>query len=284
MRKESLNMNLDATTKYLDFNKMKQSGTHFKISFLLKSSLSFCFLLLSFTSSQTLFAQPSTPAGFVANPAGGAGEVFLACGPNDVGANNIVYKLFYSETATAPSDPLTAPEYIFGSTPGDGNGTSAFGFNISGLTPSTDYTFWLYQYDTGTMEYSLTPATAMQTSGADGPPQPPVGFVANPSSGSGQVFLAVGPNDVGMNDIVYKLFYSPTATAPADPLTATEHVFGTIAGDGGGTSAFGFTLTGLMPGTAYTFYLYQYDTVTMEYSATPGVATQTSSGVLPVTW
>jgi len=153
------------------------------------------------------------------------------------------------------------------------------------LPLGTDYTFWLYQYNTTTMEYSDPPAIATQISGGGGPPSTPVGFVANPSSGSGQVFLACGPNDVGMNNIVYKLFYSPTATAPGDPLTATEYTFGSTGGDGGGTSAFGFTITGLASGIEYTFWLYQYNTATMEYSDSPAIATQIASGaILPVSW
>jgi hypothetical protein len=119
---------------------------------------------------QSVFAQPATPAGLVANPAAGSGQVFLAAGPNQVGMNNVVYRLFYAPTATAPANPLTATQYSFGTTAGDGGGTSAFGFNISGLTPSTPYTFWLYQYNTVTMQYSTGNTTASQTSGGAPPP------------------------------------------------------------------------------------------------------------------
>jgi len=250
-----------------------------------KKMLFLSLILIGCLTPQFLFAQPDAPVGFVANPASGPGEVFLACGPNDVGMNDIVYKLYYAETATTPADPLTATEYTFGTTGGDGGGTSAFGFTISGLLLSTEYTFWLYQYNTVTMEHSLTPDTKTQTSGGNGPPSTPVGFVANTTTGSGQVFLACGPNDVGMNDIVYKLYYSETATAPVDPLTATEYIFSSTAGDGNGIAAFGFTLSGLSPGTDHTFWLYQYNTSTMEYSLTPNTKTQVSSGTaLPVTW
>ncbi|MBC8883096.1 hypothetical protein H9X57_05885 [Flavobacterium piscinae] len=66
------------------------------------------------------------------------------------------------------------------------------------------------------------------------PPAQPVGFVAfNPTATT--AFLACGPNNVDGN-IVYRLFYSPTATAPVDPTTATEYNFGETAGDGGGAS------------------------------------------------
>jgi hypothetical protein len=67
------------------------------------------------------------------------------------------------------------------------------------------------------------------------PPAQPVGFAAldniagNPV-GAGQAFLACGPNNVG-GDVSYELYYAPTASAPADPLTATEYVFGSTAGE-----------------------------------------------------
>ncbi|HRK83974.1 MAG TPA: T9SS type A sorting domain-containing protein [Saprospiraceae bacterium] len=253
-------------------NKAKTKFDLFKGVVLNKLLLFGIFFILG---GHSVFAQPATPVGFVANPGGGSGQVFLACGPNGVGMNNLVYRLFYSPTATAPANPLTATQYTFGSTAGDGGGTAAFGFNISGLTPSTGYTFWLYQYNTATMEYSAA-ASATQTSGGS-IPGTPVGFVANPAGGSGQVFLACGPNGVGMNNLVYRLFYSPTATAPANPLTATQYTFGSTGGDGGGTAAFGFNISGLTPSTGYTFWLYQYNTATMVYSAAAS-ATQTSGG------
>ncbi|MBC8883095.1 hypothetical protein H9X57_05880 [Flavobacterium piscinae] len=78
-----------------------------------------------------------------------------------------------------------------------------------------------------------------------------MGFVAvSPTSSS--IFLAVGSNNTG-GDIVYKLFYSPTATAPVDPLTATEYMFGSTPGDANGANAFGFALGGLDSATNYTF-------------------------------
>jgi len=225
----------------------------FKTSFLL------CLFLVSLGSTTYLAAQPNAPVGFVCNNNNsGPGAVFLAIGPNDTGDLCIEFRLFYAETATAPADPLTATEYVFGSTPGDGGGTNPFGFQLTGLMPGVDYTIYIFQYNSCTNEFSA-PTSCMVTAGAAGPPATPVGFVCNPTGGDGQVFLAVGPNNVGMNDIVYRLFFAPTASAPADPLTATEHIFGSVPGDGGGTSAFGFTIMGLIPGTDYNFYLYQFN-------------------------
>ena len=61
---------------------------------------------------------PNQPVGLVtANSLGGSplgsGEVYLACGGNNTGGN-IIYRLFYAPTASAPSDPTTATEYDFG--------------------------------------------------------------------------------------------------------------------------------------------------------------------------
>lgn len=121
-------------------------------------------------------AGPPVPAGLVAsnkigdNPVG-SGEMFLACGPNNVGGD-IVYKLFYAKTAEAPADPKTATPYTFGTTPGDGNGTNAFGFVLTGLTPGTQYTFWLYQFNATSNIYSNGFATASAVSGGQSISEP----------------------------------------------------------------------------------------------------------------
>ena len=227
------------------------------------------------TSSTATFEvislSPPQPVGFVANSPTSS-SVFVACGPNNAGSGDVVYKLFYSPTATAPANPLTATEYIFGSTGGDGNGFSAFGFVLTGLNAGTPYTFWLYQFNTVTGLYSPPNSVTATTTSGTSVPQP-VGLVANNPSAS-SIFLAVGPNNLGGN-IVYRLFYSPTNSAPANPLTATQYVFGTTPGDGNGTNAFGFNLGGLNQATPYTFWLYQFNTATSIYSL-PAIASNTT--------
>ena len=123
----------------------------------------------------------------------------------------------------------------------------------------------------------------MEQTGTGGPvgPNQPQGFVAQNTIGAtpvgdGEVFLACGPNDVGGN-IIYRLFYAPTASIPTDPTTATEYPFGTIAGDADGVGPFGFVLGGLQPGVNYTFWLYQFNTLDLTFS-TPAIATQTAGG------
>jgi hypothetical protein len=106
-------------------------------------------------------SSPLQPAGLVANSPT-TSSIFLACGPNQVGGNNILYRLFYSPTASAPMNPQTASEYTFGSTGGDGNGVGPFGFNVTGLQAATNYTFWLYQYNTVDQLFS-TPASVSET-------------------------------------------------------------------------------------------------------------------------
>ena len=236
---------------------------------------------------------PNQPTGFVAsntisgNPVG-SGEVFLSCGGNQAGSNNVVYRVFYAPTASAPADPTTATQHTFGTIAGDNGGNGAFGFVKPGLIAGTSYTIWLYQYNTSTLLYS-TPAIATVVSGGSlgGPivPSQPVGFVAaNTISGTpvgaGQAFLSCGPNNVASAQINYKLFYAPTASAPVDPTTATEYAFGTTAGDGGANAAFGFSISGLLPNTSYTFWLYQYNSTEMTLS-TPAIATVVSGGTPP---
>jgi thiol-disulfide isomerase/thioredoxin len=106
-------------------------------------------------------ASPLQPAGLVANSPT-TSSIFVACGPNQVGGNNILYRLFYSPTASAPMNPQTASEYTFGTTAGDGNGVGPFGFNVTGLQAATNYTFWLYQYNTADQLFS-TPASVSET-------------------------------------------------------------------------------------------------------------------------
>jgi len=106
-------------------------------------------------------APPLQPAGLVANSPT-TSSIFVACGPNQVGGNNILYRLFYSPTASAPMNPQTASEYAFGTTAGDGNGVGPFGFNVTGLQAATNYTFWLYQYNTVDQLFS-TPSSVSET-------------------------------------------------------------------------------------------------------------------------
>ena len=119
---------------------------------------------------------PATPDGFVVFDTVGddpvdPGELFLAAGPNDVETEGIEYRLFYSLTADQPADPLDATEYSFGSTPGDGDGVNPFGFVLGGLEPGTEYTFWLYQYNSAEDLYS-DPAVATAVSGGEGDTEP----------------------------------------------------------------------------------------------------------------
>ncbi len=116
--------------------------------------------------NEALFA-PNQPDGFVVfDNIGGqpinAGEVFLACGPNQVEDDDISYRLFYAPANQAPEDPTSLPEYDFGSTAGDGNGTTAFGFVLGGLSPGVEYNFYLYQFDSENNLFSA-PAIATQT-------------------------------------------------------------------------------------------------------------------------
>ncbi len=115
---------------------------------------------------------PPTPLGFVAsnmigeNPVGN-GEVFVAAGPNNVEAADIIYRLFFALTNNEPEDPKTATEYTFGTTPGDGDGNNPFGFVVRNLEPGKEYSFWLYQYNIDTELFSAAPAKATAVAGGE---------------------------------------------------------------------------------------------------------------------
>ncbi|MCC5926345.1 MAG: carbohydrate binding domain-containing protein [Bacteroidetes bacterium] len=415
---------------------------------------------------------PAAPVGFDVNNAPAAvpmepGDIFLSVGPNNVGQGGIVYRLFYALAADNVADPITgATQYTFGSTAGDGNGTGAFGFVLGGLQPGAEYTFWLFQYNTTTEEYSAPAVVTRSTVGegngddngngnggdngdtntlnlpvtfedvdrdygfddfgdgtttdivvdptdsnnrvartvkdggepwsgttlghpagfataipfdqnnttmsvrvwspnADIPvrlkvensndptvsveaevrttvaaqwetlvfdftnqapgtapinfasrynkasiffdfntvgtgetyywddmifggeavvtaPGTPLGFEASSSIGgdpvgSGEIFLVAGPNNTDQANISYRLFYAKTADALEDPLQGTQHVFGTIAGDGEGNGPFGFVLGGLEAGTEYNFWLFQYNSATDLYSE-PALAVAVTGG------
>lgn len=157
-------------------------------------------------------------------------------------------------------------------------------FTLTSTFPEMKYGF---EMGTSNNDVIIDNVTLTQTGagGPVGPPQP-VGFIAlnniagNPV-GDGQVFLSCGPNNVGGN-IMYRMFYAPTASIPANPLDATEYDFGATQGDGNGVAAFGFTLSGLNPGVNYTFWLYQFNTAEMTYSI-PAIATQTVGGQITST-
>lgn len=150
-----------------------------KITSYLRTSVTALFVLFfgvsvvanASTTVLDFFNAPNQPAGFVVfdsvgeNPVD-AGELFLACGPNDVEDEDISYRLFYSLTDASPADPTTAEEYTFGDTPGDGGGITAFGFVLTGLNPGEEYTFWLYQFDNSTNTFS-EPAVASEVAGND---------------------------------------------------------------------------------------------------------------------
>ncbi|WP_127844106.1 hypothetical protein [Psychroflexus aestuariivivens] len=197
---------------------------------------------------------PPTPVGFVAfdniggNPVN-SGEAFLACGPNNVGDANIEYRLFYALTSANVADPLSATEYNFGDTAGDGGGTSAFGFVISGLDPGVEYTFWLYQYNSSTSLFSEPNEVSVVTGGGSSSTVPDSATGFNVSQGDvGEASLSCGVNDVADGDIEYRLFYALSSANISDPLTAIEYTFGTTAGDGSGNAAFDFDISGLTQG------------------------------------
>jgi hypothetical protein len=234
--------------------------------------------------------RPGTPAGLVAfdnvggNPVAD-GELFLAVGPNNVTEANIAYRLFYALSADEPSRLDVISEYEFGSTPGDGGGENAFGFVLGGLEPGRSYTFWLYQRDSSTDLHSnpaIVRATSVGTGVEPTRPAAPAGLISSTTVGGnpvadGQLFLAVGPNDVTNANIEYRLFYAPTTELPRGPLDGTEYQFGSTPGDGQGNAAFGFVLAGLEAGREYTFWLYQRNTAT-DLHSDPAIVVATAAG------
>lgn len=125
----------------------------------------------NFEENNLLFFAPNQPDGFVAfDNIGGtpvaSGEVFLACGPNQVEDANIEYRLYYAPSNQTSDNPTQFPEYDFGTTAGDGNGVTAFGFVLGGLESGVEYNFYLYQFDSENNLFS-SPAIATETTFGD---------------------------------------------------------------------------------------------------------------------
>jgi|GEM_PF-1294658 len=170
---------------------------------------------------------PPVPEGFVANESDDSGVVFLAVGPNNVGGD-IVYRLFYALSSEGVDDPRTASEYEFGNTPGDGDGINAFGFNLEGLDPGAEYTFWLYQYNSSAELFSDEPATATQTAGGDGDDtDPPPG---------GEIEFPITFDD---DELDYELvdFGGNASEIVTDPTDSENNVVQTTKTDGAETWA-----------------------------------------------
>ncbi len=162
-------------------------------------------------------------------------------------------------------------------------GTAAINFASSYNMASIFFNFGTTGEQAGEQTYYWDDMEFGGTSGSPTAPGAPVGFVAlnDPAGvpmGNGELFLAVGPNNTEQPNISYRMFYALTSAGVEDPKTATQYVFGTTTGDNGGNGAFGFVLGGLQPGVSYTFWLYQYDSSTEQYSETPAVATAVSTG------
>jgi hypothetical protein len=80
-------------------------------------------------------------------------------------------------------------------------------------------------------------------------PGTPAGLVVFDNVGGnpvadGELFLAVGPNNVTEANIAYRLFYALSADEPSRLDVISEYEFGSTPGDGGGENAFGFVLGG----------------------------------------
>ncbi|MGM0369314.1 MAG: hypothetical protein ACQEP9_02695 [Bacillota bacterium] len=215
------------------------------------------------------------PIGFVAEGTDRPGEVFLSMGPTEM--EGIVHKIYYAPASEEIKDPKSEAENI--------SVDGQLSASVEDLEPGKDYKFWLYHHDPETDEFSEpaeVTATAGGEEGEEIPPHDPAGLIADveidgEQVGSGEVFLAVGENQVGEEEIEYKLYYAPTSEEISDPKDdAKEYEFGSTEEDKGGDEAFGFKLGGLEEGTEYKFWLYQYDKSVELHSESAATATITA--------
>jgi len=161
-------------------------------------------------------------------------------------------------TANQPTD------YIFIS---KGTGTS---FAATGLSPSTNYNFFVFAYNglncTGGAQYNTTPATGQATTAAATP-----ACVAPASAPTVLMFPSTTTTSIdgaftGTTADGYVVFRAPGGTSAAPILTnGTAYTVGstvqtnyTVVANGTGAT---FTTTGLTPNTTYNFFVFGYNNV-----------------------
>lgn len=143
--------------------------------------------------------------------------------------------------------------------------TSGTSYTLSGLEPETSYSYYVKAFDI----YG-NPSAASTTASTTTPPLPDA---TPPPAPTGVVAVAAGVDAI-------TLTWSPVTDASG---ITRYTVFG--AGDavvGSVTSGTTFTVTGLTPGTYYTFYLTAHDGAGLTSSASAPVGAFTLSPVVPM--
>ncbi len=244
------------------------------------------------TNSNNCVAPTAQPTSLILSPANTtiAGSFTASASANS-------YLVVMTTTATAPINPADGTYYVAGATALGGTIISVSGatsYTANGLTPGTQYWFWIFANNgvtcsVGPKYFTTSPLTGNSTTTylpCTTPIQQPTALNLTPAPLS-----IAGSFTASASATRYLVIRTATATAPSNPVDGTTYTAGTSALGGYIESAGIFTTInsiGLTTATQYWYWVFAYNAVTctgggpLYLTAAPltGTATTIACGAL----
>jgi chitodextrinase len=209
------------------------------------------------------------------NPPGGSSSTPPTAPGQPTASNLTSNSVTLTWTAsTAGSNPIAGYDVYRVATPADvvvaSTNATTLTTPVTGLTPSTAYTFYVRAKDTVGTQSANSPTRGVTTLPPPTPPGPP-GQPTASNIGPASVTLTWTAATAGSNPIAgYNVFRVAT---PADVQVATT--------TGTGAAALTTPVTGLTPATAYQFYVKARDTTGVMGAASPNRSVTTAAATPP---